>query len=429
MNQPLVSVITVSFNSAKTIEKTISSIRLQSYKNIQYIVVDGKSSDGTTAIIEKNLDIIDYYTSEPDQGIYDAWNKALKQVRGEIVCFLNSDDWYHNDSIGVAVEALRGKTLTVSYGSTVRCNVEGMPTDVPSIAQSINRQRVESNILRGFGFWHVSVFATKDCFESVGAFDTNYRVAGDFDWLLRALLAGVKFVRTRTVTFMRVGGISEAQRMLGFRECMKSAKKNNVVLNKTQIIRAYLGVKLGGSQALRRLIGECKVLGYSIFNRTFNILPSFALRVRLLRLLGAKVGNNVTFHRTRFIGRISRLVIGDQSTVNQGCTLDLRGGLVIGRSVTIAEQTKILTAGHDLNCASFSYITKPVQIDDFSVIYANCLICPGVTVGRAGAALSGAVVAKDIEAGVIVAGNPAAPIRERAALCLEYSAAYPIIFD
>src|SRR5258706_14346272 len=94
-----ISIITVSFNSASTIKDTITSIRSQDYRDIEYIIVDGNSNDGTIEIIKANEEVVTKWISEPDNGIYEAMNKALKMVSGEVVGILNSDDFYSEPTI------------------------------------------------------------------------------------------------------------------------------------------------------------------------------------------------------------------------------------------------------------------------------------------------------------------------------------------
>lgn len=92
-----ISIVTVSYNAAKTIEQTIKSVINQTYSNIEYIVIDGGSTDGTVDIIRKYEDRIAYWVSEPDGGIFDAMNKGIKVATGEVVGIINSDDWYEHD--------------------------------------------------------------------------------------------------------------------------------------------------------------------------------------------------------------------------------------------------------------------------------------------------------------------------------------------
>jgi glycosyltransferase involved in cell wall biosynthesis len=99
-----VSIVTVSYNAAKTIEQTILSVLDQDYKNIEYVIIDGQSTDGTREIVEKYKDRLGYYVSEPDSGIYDAMNKGVKKATCDIIAFLNADDWYEKSVVREVVQ-------------------------------------------------------------------------------------------------------------------------------------------------------------------------------------------------------------------------------------------------------------------------------------------------------------------------------------
>ena len=103
-DRPLVSIITVSYNAEKTIEQTILSVLNQTYTNIEYIIIDGKSTDGTNEIIQKYKDKIAYYVSEKDSGIYNAMNKGIKAANGLLIGIVNSDDFYELDAVEINVK-------------------------------------------------------------------------------------------------------------------------------------------------------------------------------------------------------------------------------------------------------------------------------------------------------------------------------------
>ena len=110
----MISVITVSYNAVSTIEQTILSVINQTYSNIEYIIIDGGSTDGTIDIIRRYEDKIAYWVSEPDRGIYDAMNKGASKANGEYIAFLNSDDWYELDAVSIIAQFADGKTDLIS---------------------------------------------------------------------------------------------------------------------------------------------------------------------------------------------------------------------------------------------------------------------------------------------------------------------------
>ena len=117
-NNPLVSIVTVSLNSAKTIERTITSVLNQTYKNIEYIIIDGGSADGTIDIIKKYNDRIAYWISEKDHGIYDAMNKGIDIARGQYINFMNSDDYLYNENVIEDIVLLCCDDYDLVYGNT-----------------------------------------------------------------------------------------------------------------------------------------------------------------------------------------------------------------------------------------------------------------------------------------------------------------------
>ena len=107
MDNPLISIITVVYNGSKTLEQTIQSVLNQTYKNIEYIVIDGGSTDGTLDIIKNYESHINYWISEPDKGLYDAMNKGVSVAKGELIGMINSDDWYESDAVELIVDAFK----------------------------------------------------------------------------------------------------------------------------------------------------------------------------------------------------------------------------------------------------------------------------------------------------------------------------------
>ena len=114
-----VSIITVCYNSAKTIKRTIKSVAEQDYEEIEYIIIDGGSTDGTLDIIDRYKDKISVLVSEPDEGIYDAMNKGIARATGDIIGFMNSDDWYADGAIVAIAEAFKKTEAEIVYGKTI----------------------------------------------------------------------------------------------------------------------------------------------------------------------------------------------------------------------------------------------------------------------------------------------------------------------
>ena len=197
-----VSVITVCLNSEKTIERTIQSVVSQTYPHIEYIVIDGKSTDSTLEIIEKYRHKIDRLVSEKDEGIYDAMNKGLKLATGELIGFINSDDWYEPDAIETAVNAF----LKDGYADVIYGNM-----NVYDDKANFLRIRYPSP-LKELHTWmaipHPSVFMRGDIYRKYG-FDTKYQWGADHDLLLKIYSQGYVFrYINRSIASFCVGGHS-----------------------------------------------------------------------------------------------------------------------------------------------------------------------------------------------------------------------------
>ena len=203
MKHPQFSIITVCYNASIHLEQTIQSILCQDYTHLEYIVIDGKSTDATATILDKYKTKINHITSEPDKGIADAMNKGLKHASGDWLLFLHAGDYL-----------LSGRTI-----SMVLENIQKNPGyDIYAFSTLFgeSKQWAEKQS-RGFHPWinvktqfqHQGAICSDRIFQKIGNFDTDYKIAMDYDWFLRAHRAGS---RARTVneaiSFMRNDGIS-----------------------------------------------------------------------------------------------------------------------------------------------------------------------------------------------------------------------------
>lgn len=200
-----ISIITVSYNAEKTIEKTICSVLGQKYSNIEYIIIDGASNDDTLNIIKKYANQIAFWSSEPDNGIYDAMNKGLEKATGDIIAFLNSDDWYPMDAVENVVKAFE-RDVDIVYGDTIKVRENGC--EVYSSAENSPIEDLHYHMV----MCHQAVFARKALFVKYGNFNLNYRIASDYEWLLKCFVNKARFIYIpKGVCYFRDGGVSSTQ--------------------------------------------------------------------------------------------------------------------------------------------------------------------------------------------------------------------------
>lgn len=200
-----ISIITVCFNSKDTIKKTFDSLLSQTYKDFEYIVVDGKSTDGTLEIIREYYKLFNgkmKYISEQDNGLYDAMNKGIDLCTGEYIGILNSDDWYENNTIELVKKNIeQDNSIDIYYGyiRIIKDNKEYM----------VRRNNYDF-ILEGTGLiQHPTCFIKKSSYNRFGVYDTRYKVCADQDLMLRMVTNGAKYKAIDSIlTNFVVGGTS-----------------------------------------------------------------------------------------------------------------------------------------------------------------------------------------------------------------------------
>lgn len=206
MQEILVSVITPCYNSGKTIEKTLECIENQTYHNIEYIIVDGGSTDETLEIIEKHRQRLPErfrLISEKDSGIYDAMNKGIGLATGQLIGIVNSDDWYEKDTVEQAAAHYQGNPYEVLYGMQ-RTYLNGREKATFIYHHDFLPQQMIT---------HPTCFVTADTYRDFGTFDLQYRSAADYDLMLR-YFESKKVVFTpvmRVLSNFQLGGMSSSQ--------------------------------------------------------------------------------------------------------------------------------------------------------------------------------------------------------------------------
>ncbi len=202
-SQPLISVITACFNAAGSLQNTIDSLSVQTDNRFEFIIVDGNSSDHTLDIIKANLDKIDFWISEPDRGMYDAMNKGASIARGTYLSFLNADDAYLKETINHVVTCAGFGDASVIHGNMIKVrDIDG---------QTYHREEFPnpSDMLRNMGVFHPSSFILASSFWKMDGYDTQYRLAADYNLFLGLWYKGENFQYiNKPLAYFALGGLS-----------------------------------------------------------------------------------------------------------------------------------------------------------------------------------------------------------------------------
>jgi glycosyltransferase involved in cell wall biosynthesis len=204
--EPLVSYVTVVRNNVATLSRAIESVQRQTYRNVEHIVVDGASTDGTVDLLLRYADRLDYFVSEPDRGLYDAINKAVPLARGQLICILNSDDWLEPHAAEIVVRRMRhrlNKPTLLTTGAVIYAVDGKIEVEWPPAFVHPGSYFLCANVC------HNGIYATPLAYDRSGSYDSSYRIAADFKWIMACLDAGVQFAYTREVTVnYSLGGAS-----------------------------------------------------------------------------------------------------------------------------------------------------------------------------------------------------------------------------
>jgi len=232
---PLISIITVVYNGEKHLEQTIESVLNQTYKNIEYLIIDGGSTDGTLDIIKSYESQLSKWISEPDEGLYDAMNKGIKMAKGKIIGIINSDDWYDLNAIQLIVDAYtKDRDKRIFHGDRMDVLSDG----------SKKLKRFHPSKLKlvyyGMTYNHPSMFVHKDIYKA-GVYNTKLRALSDFEFVLKNLITNPKsfvYLPTAYVNY-RLDGLSGS---MSTKEILKEGyiSRKNAGLNTLQNSISFL---------------------------------------------------------------------------------------------------------------------------------------------------------------------------------------------
>jgi glycosyltransferase involved in cell wall biosynthesis len=228
----MISIITASYNNASTIQQSIDSLSSQTFKDIEYIIIDGSSTDGTQQILHSNSSQITKFISESDSGIYDALNKGLALATGDIIGFLHADDSYASPHIleKVAAAFTENPSIWAVYGDLQFVS----QNDTTKVIRSWKSRSFNPSLIsKGWMPAHPTLFLRKEVYEKYGRFNTSYRIAADYDLILRifsqpsfsALYLPETFIK------MRMGGASTGS----LKNLIQKSKEDYLILKRNKV--------------------------------------------------------------------------------------------------------------------------------------------------------------------------------------------------
>ncbi len=242
--QPLISIIVAVYNGSETLQQCIGSVINQTYSNRELIVIDGCSTDKTIDLLVLNQKNLSYWISEPDRGIYDAWNKGLKHATGDWIIFLGSDDYFYNERVLedlVPFLPIVPSTIRIIYGQVMIVSKAGQA--LYKIGQPW--YTIKKKFRQIMCIPHTGTFHHHSLFKLHGKFDESYRIAGDYEFLLRELkYSDAFFIEGCIVAAMRVGGIGSdpSNSIQVMCETRRAARKHGMFLPGWPWITAMINI-------------------------------------------------------------------------------------------------------------------------------------------------------------------------------------------
>lgn len=431
-NQPLVSIITPTYNQGQFIEATIKSVLAQTYPNIEYILIDALSTDQTEEIVESYRDQISLVIREADKGQSDAIVKGFKLAKGELVGWINSDDLLYPDCVERMVAAALAHPEAVLF---VDSNIDIIDESGALIEQMnvplISREHLlrENNRLIQPG-----AFFRRDALARVDYLDVNLRFSMDLDLWLRLLTLGdfvdvagnpVAGYREWGETKTSTGGERLAIERIAILLRHGAADSDRSIVELRKQIRRNKLLKpirksISYAQSLMRILLLASYYGFARYlpvSSTRYTRFARTIREKICRRLFLRSGININVERGAVFGTGRKIVVGNNSGL--GVNSKLMGRVIIGSNVMMGPDALFVTTTHKFEDVKQPMIEqgfspeKPIFISDDVWIGARCTFLPGVRVGKGAIIGAGSVVTKSVPEYAVVAGNPARIVKSR----------------
>ena len=421
--KPLITVVTVVYNGEATLEQTIQSVVNQTYDNVEYIIIDGDSTDGTLDIIKKYEDKIDYWQSEPDKGIYDAMNKGIELATGDWINFMNSGDEFYTEDVIEDLYKNDWKDVDIIYGDSIsesETSLQYLFAEEPIV-------NLETHPIYRHGASFVRLIKHKEYIFNLSKIK-EIGFALDYDCIYNFYKLGFHFFYVHKF-FMKytLDGVSNNE--------IKSLYYNSLITNISRFRYIINLLKLITKKILKTkyLFFICYFF-YSFLvylqNYLVCVIPLSFMRKVFMKLLGVRMGKNTNINMKQYLmlNLSKRLRIGNNCHINHGCFFDARDNIFIGNNVSISHNVTFNTMSHDINSLLFKTKFARIKIEDNVWIGINATILQGVKVGTGAVIAAGSVVTKDVPDFAVVAGIPAKIIGYRPKK-LDYTVKWTTLFS
>ncbi len=255
MSGPLFSIITACFNAERTLPRTLASLQAQTFRDFEWVVADGGSTDGTLALLQQATGLDARVESRKDRGISDAFNKGLARARGRYVAMLNADDWYNPDTLARVADAVAATGADVVCGRLQYVEEDGRPGAVFGARPELLRRFMSVN--------HMAMWARRGLFEAHGGFREDYKAAMDYELALRFHARGARFhVEEHVLANMSLGGVSDRKWRLALREVRRAQRELGVGRVQAWAQYAFSRAKGEARRGLDKVGGDAVVALY-----------------------------------------------------------------------------------------------------------------------------------------------------------------------